>query len=89
MTTVQSYFDSDNFDSRRTTGHNMFDPESFITGAELAQGFTYKNSHRVFNSQATYDAVVSGVLPSFTLPHVAPRVLNVDRTQPHQYERSI
>ena len=37
-------FEKDNFASRRTTGNNMYDPESLITGAELAAGLTYKNS---------------------------------------------
>ena len=35
-----SLFDKDNFTLRRTTGHNMHDPESFITGRELEQGLT-------------------------------------------------
>jgi hypothetical protein len=39
-------FESDNFTSRRTTGNNLHDPESLITGGEAALGFTYTNSRR-------------------------------------------
>jgi len=31
-------FEQDNFAPRRTTGNNLYDPESLITGAELARG---------------------------------------------------
>ena len=77
MANVKTYFAQDNFSSRRTTGHNMLDPESFITGAELAQGFTYSNSHRAFDSQSLYDAVVSGDIAADLVPLFAPRVFNV------------
>ena len=79
MENVQTYFAQDNFSTRRTTGHNMLDPESLITGAELAAGFTYKNSHRafdshrVFDSQSLYDAVVSGDIAAHLVPQFAPR----------------
>ena len=73
MANVKQYFAQDNFSSRRTTGHNMLDPESFITGAELAQGFTYSNSHRAFDSQSLYDAVVSGDIAAHLVPQFAPR----------------
>ena len=76
MDQVKTYFASDNFTSRRTTGHNMLDPEALITGAELAAGFTYTNSHRHFDSQSLYDAVVSGDIPSTEVPRFAPRVFN-------------
>lgn len=74
---VETYFAQDNFSTRRTTGHNMLDPESLITGAELAQGFTYSNSHRVYPGQHTYDAIVAGDVPVSAVPIVAPRALNV------------
>ena len=77
---VVTYFDQDNFSTRRTTGHNMLDPESIISGAELAAGFTYNNSHRVFRDQAQYDAVVSGQIPAYELPNVAPRRLNAKKS---------
>ena len=83
MDQVKTYFASDNFTSRRTTGHNMLDPEALITGAELAAGFTYTNSHRHFDSQSLYDAVVSGDIPSTEVPRFAPRVFNVVKVNPH------
>ena len=76
MDQVKTYFATDNFTTRRTTGHNMLDPESLMTGAELAAGFTYTNSHRHFDSQSLYDAVVSGDIPADQGPLRAPRVLN-------------
>lgn len=76
VSAVRTHFAQDNFSIRRTTGHNMFDPDSLITGAELAQGFTYANSHRKFDTQSLYDAAVSGDIPAHLLPRFAPRVLN-------------
>lgn len=73
---IKTHFEQDNFDSRRTTGHNMFDPESLITGYELAHGFTYANSHRDYPGQHTYDAIVAGDVPAHIVPLVAPRVFN-------------
>lgn len=73
---IQTYFGQDNFTTRRTTGHNMLDPESFITGRELMDGFTYTNSHRHFATQALYDAVVSGEFSTNEIPLIAPRVFN-------------
>lgn len=89
---VQTYFEQDNFTTRRTTGHNMLDPESFITGAELAQGFTFTNSHRSFDSQALYDMVVAGDISTDLIPLFAPRVFNVTarvKVTAHVFERSI
>jgi hypothetical protein len=73
---IKTYFDQDNFTSRRTTGHNMLDPESFITGRELAMGFRYDNSHRYFSSQQLYDDVVNGNISINDVQYVAPRVFN-------------
>lgn len=55
-----SNFEKDNFDSRRTTGNNQFNPDSLITGGELEQGFTYTNSRRVWFSRADYLDAVHG-----------------------------
>ena len=52
-------FTRDNFTSRRTTGHNMHDPESLISGAELARGLTYTNSRRAWRNEAQYLAAVT------------------------------
>ena len=76
---VNTYFSGDNFKTRRTTGHNMLDPESLMTGEELEKGFTYENSHRVFRNQAHYDATVSGDVPSHLVPTLSPRQFNVTK----------
>ena len=71
-----NYFEKDNFTSRRTTGNNMYDPESLITGAEAAAGFTYDNSHRQWASNDVYYAAVHGIIPHAGIPAIAPRVFN-------------
>jgi hypothetical protein len=69
-----SFFDKDNFTQRRTTGHNMHDPESFITGAEIAKGFTYTNSRRNWDSFSTYVKAVAGDYSPEQIEQIAPRV---------------
>lgn len=39
-------FEHENFSSRRTTGHNLYDPNATITQGELEAGFTPENSYR-------------------------------------------
>ena len=70
-----SFFEQDNYTVRHTTGHNMFDPESFITGEELEAGFTYSNSARNWDSENTYKAAVRGSIPVGVVALIAPRVL--------------
>lgn len=41
------FFGRDNFAARRTTGHNLYDPESLITGAEVEAGLTYYDKREV------------------------------------------
>lgn len=79
MTTVKSHFTADNFVERRANSigaGNAFDPDSLITGWEIAHGFTYTNSHRDYPGQATYDAIVAGQVPVDQVPLIAPRVFN-------------
>lgn len=61
-----SLFDADNFTMRRTTGHNMHDPESLISGAEIAKGLTYTNSKRLWLSETHYLAAVTGLITPVT-----------------------
>ena len=81
-------FEKDNFTSRRTTGNNMFDPESLLTEGESRQGYEYDNSKRDwpesgnFNDPVTrvlrnrvYEAVADGLIPANLVPSIAPRVL--------------
>jgi len=71
-----SFFDADNFTTRRTTGHNMYDPESLITGAEVEKGFTYTNSKRNFRDYNHYVAAVIGDLTPEQIAEQAPRRFN-------------
>lgn len=71
-------FKADNFTSRRTTGHNMYDPESLITEREVAEGLSYDNSHREWYNEATYLKACSGELTPEQIMYLGPRVENVD-----------
>ena len=84
-----SLFDNDNFKSRRTTGHNMFDPESLISGKEIEQGFTYTNSRRNWYSEEHYRHAVYGDIGVLEILSSAPRIfveikhkVNPDRMTP-------
>jgi len=69
-----SLFVNDNFTSRRTTGHNLHDPDSLITGAEIEAGFTFANSTREWNDQAHYLKACLGDLTSEEIAQTAPRI---------------
>jgi hypothetical protein len=72
-----SYFEQDTFAARRASqlGAGVaFNPESLITGKELADGFTYTNSRRKYASQEQYNAIIAGEIPASEVPTVAPRV---------------
>jgi hypothetical protein len=72
-----SLFAQDNFTSRRTTGHNIYDPESLITGAEVAEGLSYDNSHREWMAEHMYLEACSGEMTSPKwIAIVAPMVEN-------------
>ena len=69
-----SRFDKDNFTSRRTTGHNMYDPESLISGEEIEAGLTYLNSKRYWADEKHYLSAVDGTLSPDEILATAPRV---------------
>jgi hypothetical protein len=71
-----SLFDADNYSARHVTGHNMLDPESLITGRELAEGMTYENSHREWASEEQYWLACAGTVPTEKLVKLWPRVRN-------------
>lgn len=73
MNDINSKFERDNFTSRRTTGHNLFDPESLLTGDEIARGLGYGDK-RVWPDQETYERACAGLIPSKDIPAIAPRV---------------
>jgi hypothetical protein len=84
-----SFFDKDNFTSRRTTGHNMHDPESFITGKELAEGHTYTNSRRSWANKEHYLAAVVGFLTPEEIAKTAPRIsYSLLRKHPREHRSS-
>lgn len=72
----EALFAKDNFASRRTTGHNLYDPESLITGREVSLGLTYSNSHRDHLNEEHFIAAVDGTLNPTDIAYIAPRVLN-------------
>lgn len=51
-----------------------YDPESFLTGAEIDAGFTYDNSRRRWSTAALYDAACRGELTLEDIVRLAPRV---------------
>jgi len=67
-------FAQDNFASRRTTGNNAFDPDGFITGAELEAGLTYANSRRAFPNEYDYTDTVRGLYRVDFVARYFPRV---------------
>jgi hypothetical protein len=75
-------FAKDNFTLRRTTGHNMHDPESFITGAEISKGFTYTNSRRNWSDHSHYLQAVVGDISPEQIASTAPRVRIIPDTSP-------
>ena len=77
-------FGRDNFTTRRTTGHNWYDPECLITGAEIAQGFTARNSTRDYLSEAHYHACVAQELTPEVIARTAPRVYRPE-FEVHEY----
>lgn len=68
-----SRFDKDNFTSRRTTGHNMYDPESLIDGDEINHGMTYTNSKRNWRDEKHYLDAVLGNISVEEILNFAPR----------------
>lgn len=64
-------FEKENFSSRRTTGHNLYDPNATITQGELQQGFTYQNSYRpVAETWEQYVNAVTPATPALCPPNV-------------------
>jgi hypothetical protein len=78
LLTQRAGFEQENFASRRTTGHNLFDPESLLTGAEEQAGFTYLNSRRKYPSDETREAIIRGDIPTSEVPTIAPRELKAE-----------
>ena len=56
--------------------NSYFDPESLLTGAEIAKGFTYSNSHRQYPDEAVRQAIIRGIYKTSEIPEIAPRVFN-------------
>jgi hypothetical protein len=60
--------------NKMVVGDNMFDPESLISGKELAEGLTYRNSVRSWKNQEHYLSAVQGDLTTEQILESAPRV---------------
>ena len=67
-----SLFGSDNFSGRRTTGHNLYDPESLLSGEEQLQGLGYDNP-RVWPNYSLYLDACNGFLTAEEILVIAPR----------------
>lgn len=81
MANKLNYFEEDNFAARRSGAGennygNAYDPESLITGGEVAAGLTYEDK-RVFPDEETYRRAVAGEIRPEDIPGVAPRVRKV------------
>jgi len=62
----------------------IYDPESLITGEEIARGFTYDNSTRNYAGPYSYKQATRGVWTPEQVAEQFPRVANkgatIDRT---------
>ena len=87
-----SLFTHDNFTSRRTTGCNLYDPESLLTGFEIGAGLNYLNSARIWRNEEHYHLACSGALSIEQILTTAPRtrrdavVLTLAPIEPHHQE---
>jgi hypothetical protein len=76
MTGIANYFQGDTFAERRNATPSAgvaYDPESLLTGAEIAAGLGYRD-RRVWPDEETYKRAVEGRLTSEQVAAVAPRV---------------
>jgi hypothetical protein len=76
MTGIANYFQGDTFAERRNATPSAgvaYDPESLLTGAEIAAGLGYKD-RRVWPDEETYKRAVEGRLTPEQVAAVAPRV---------------
>lgn len=71
-TTQKSLFVTDNFTSRRTTGNNLYDPESLLTGAEIERGLDY-STPRIWSSYEVYKDACEGKFTPEVIAEIAPR----------------
>lgn len=54
-----------------------YDPDSLITGAELAKGFTFANSKRSWTNHEDYLAATRGEMTTEEILTKAPRIFTV------------
>jgi hypothetical protein len=66
-------FQEDNFSSRRTTGCNMYDPESLLTGKEIENGLGYADKRDYSAWPGLYTDIVEGRVKASDVPLIAPR----------------
>lgn len=71
-----NYFRQDNFAERRNATESAgvgYDPESLLTGAEIAAGLTYHDK-RQWPSEEVYKDAVAGKFTPEEIVSIAPRV---------------
>ena len=71
-----NYFGRDNFKDRRNATESAgvhYDPESLLTGAEIAAGLGYSD-RRVWPSEDIYREAVAGRMTPEQVAAIAPRV---------------
>jgi len=76
MTGISNYFQGDTFSERRNNSPAAgvaYDPNSLLTGAEIAAGLGY-NDPRVWPDTETYRRAVEGRFTPEQVASIAPRV---------------
>jgi hypothetical protein len=61
--------------SRSTPRLNTFDPESLLSGEEIARGCSYTNSRRRWSNLEQYEKACSGEFTGEHILRIAPRVI--------------
>lgn len=73
-----SFFENDLFALRRSgtafAAGNPYDPESLLTGEEMAEGLDYDNSRRDWPNEDFYKLAVAGGMDTKSILQYAPRV---------------
>jgi hypothetical protein len=85
---ITKHFEGDNFSERRASivgAGNAYDPDSLLTGDEVAKGMTYDNSYRDYPSQSEYDRIITGQVPTEEILRIAPRRFKPER-QPQRMD---
>lgn len=83
-------FTQDNFEARRASQNGAgvaYDPESLLTGDEIARGFDYGDS-RSWPNEETRQLAHRGFIPVDLIPVIAPRVKRAPSEDWDKFEAS-